>query len=168
MSVILLLGGCATDSTLRPMTVSVRDGLTHRPVPGALVRVTSVHFHFPWPPFQKFDPIAHLASPAVTDENGVGRLGAYVNHPVPVIVTRGGGAPRRVGPRKGAPEREGLSEGMALRGVLRHQKPAKIGVVPEFDTKQVIYLPLKPIRGLPKLNHTGDGEPVERQLALDS
>lgn len=96
MSVILLLGGCATDSTLRPMTVSVRDGLTHRPVPGALVRVTSVHFHFPWPPFQKFDPIAHLASQAVTDENGVARLGAYVNHPMQVIVTREGSAPYRL------------------------------------------------------------------------
>lgn len=96
MSVILLLGGCATDSTLRPMTVSVRDGLTHRPIPGALVRVNSVHFHIPLWSNPKLDCIPHLASQAVTDEKGMARLGAYVNHPMQVIVTREGSAPYRL------------------------------------------------------------------------
>ncbi len=96
MSVILLLGGCSTNSTQRPMTVSVRDGLTHRPIPGALVRVNSVHFHLPLSPPKKFDSIAPLASQAVTDEKGMVRLGAYVNHPMQVIVTREGGAPDRL------------------------------------------------------------------------
>ena len=89
----LLLGGCQASITTRPMTVSVRDSLTHRPVPGALVRVSSVHLHIPQPPYQKFDSIAHLASQAVTDEKGQVRLGAYVNHPMQVIVIREGGAP---------------------------------------------------------------------------
>ncbi len=96
MSVILLLGGCATNSNRRPMTVSVRDGLTHRPIPGALVRVSSVHFYFPLSPPMKLDSIPYLASQAVTDEKGIARLEAYVNHPMQVIVTREGGAPYRL------------------------------------------------------------------------
>ena len=95
MSVILLLGGCSTSSTRRPMTVSVRDGLNHRPIPGALVRVSSVHFHIPLSSNPKFDSIPYLASQAVTDEQGIVRLEAYVNHPMQVIVTREGGAPYR-------------------------------------------------------------------------
>ena len=78
------------------MTVSVRDGLTHRPIPGALVRVSSVHFHIPLSPPKKFDSIPYLASQSVTDENGLVRLEAYVNHPMQVIVTRDGGAPYRL------------------------------------------------------------------------
>ena len=57
---------------------------------------------------------------------------------------------------------------MALRVVLRHQNPAKIRVTLELDTKQVIDLPLEPIRGVPKLNHAVDGEAVERQFAFNS
>ena len=96
MSVILLLGGCATNSNRRTMTVFVRDGLTHRPIPGALVRVSSVHFHVPLWSNPKLDSIPYLASQAVTDEKGMARLGAYENHPMQVIVTREGGAPYRL------------------------------------------------------------------------
>ena len=73
---ILLLGGCSTNSTQRPMTVSVRDGLTHRPIPGALVRVSSVHFHIPLWSNPKLDSIPYLASQAVTDEKGREIMGA--------------------------------------------------------------------------------------------
>lgn len=90
---IVLLGGCQASITTRPMTVSVRDSLTHRPVAGALVRVSSIHLHIPMPPYKKFDSTARLASQAVTDEKGLVRLGAYVNHPMQVIVIREGGAP---------------------------------------------------------------------------
>jgi hypothetical protein len=57
---------------------------------------------------------------------------------------------------------------MALGVVLRHQNAAKVRVVHEFHTKQVVDLPLEPIRGVPKLNHAVDGETVERDLTLDS
>ncbi len=43
----LVASGCATSHTYQPMTVAVRDKLTHEPVGNVIVHARSLHFYVP-------------------------------------------------------------------------------------------------------------------------
>lgn len=83
--------GCSSSSTSRPMTVAVRDKLTHLPVESALVDARTIHFFVPADlPLLGRDAILD-SSPApstrgMTGPDGTVRLDVVLNHPVQIIV----------------------------------------------------------------------------------
>lgn len=107
--VFLLLAatGCASSHTYLPMTVEVRDKLTHEPVAGAVVVARTVHLFLPLSYFLRVelpllgsdpivDPFPPRSAHGTTGEAGTVRLRVIVDHPVHVMVIAAGYDPQVV------------------------------------------------------------------------
>ena len=106
----LLLGAtsaCSSSSTYKPVTVSVRDKLSQRPVSGAVVHARTAHFFVPMgyianedAPLLGREPILDGSPPrsdrGVTGADGNVRLEVIVDHPVQIIVVATGYEPQAV------------------------------------------------------------------------
>lgn len=103
----LLLSACSTSSTYEPVTVSVRDKLSQRPISGAVVHARTVHAFIPMSaiansdvPLMGRDPIIDGSPPrsdsGVTADDGTVRLKVIVDHPVQLIVLAAGYEPQTV------------------------------------------------------------------------
>jgi hypothetical protein len=101
------LGACSSSSTYKPMTVSVRDKLSHQPVSGAVVHARTSHFFVPMgyiankdAPLMGREPILDGSPPrsdeGVTGADGTVRLEVIVDHPVQIIVLAAGYEPQAV------------------------------------------------------------------------
>ncbi|MCH7796858.1 MAG: hypothetical protein IID28_00240 [Planctomycetes bacterium] len=92
----ILLGlGCSRSNTSRPMTVAVRDKLTHLPVESALVDARTLHFFVATDiPLLGRDAILDPSPPAsvrgMTGPDGTVRLNVVQRHPVRIIVVAPG------------------------------------------------------------------------------
>ena len=89
----LLLAGCSSSGTYLPMTVDVRDRISHEPVADALVVARPVHFFIPSADDPILDPEPPATTRAMTDATGAATLEVVVQHPVHVIVTAAGYEP---------------------------------------------------------------------------
>ncbi len=97
----LVASGCATSHTYQPMTVAVRDKLTHEPVGNAIVHARSLHFFVPveLPLLGDgviLDPFPPTSARGVTGDDGTVLLKVIVHHPVQVIVLAAGYDPQVV------------------------------------------------------------------------
>ena len=97
----LLASGCAASHTYKPMTVAVRDKLTHEPVANAFVHARSLHFFVPaeLPLLGQgviLDPFPPASARGVTGDDGTVLLKVIVHHPVQVIVLAAGYDPQVV------------------------------------------------------------------------
>ncbi len=91
----LLASGCGTSHTYQPMTVAVRDKLTHEPVANAFVHARSLHFFVPveLPLLGEgviLDPFPPASARGVTGDDGTVLLKVIVHHPVQVVVLAAG------------------------------------------------------------------------------
>lgn len=94
MLLLVGLSGCASRQPARPLQVAVRDGLTGRPVAGAVVRIRSVHLHLPSYPYPKMDSASPFSVEAITDDEGLVELSVSPGQPLQVIVSQAGSSPQ--------------------------------------------------------------------------
>ena len=92
---VLLAAGCSRSNTSKPMTVAVRDSLTHLPVESALVDARTIHFFVAADiPLLGRDAILDSSPPAsvrgMTGPDGTVRFDVVVQHPVQIIVVAPG------------------------------------------------------------------------------
>ncbi len=84
LALLLLMGiGCSSTGEL---IVSVSDGSTLAPVPGAVVSASSMKFFVPVYPYPQLSPFPVETSDGVTDDQGRVRLAATKDSPMRVSV----------------------------------------------------------------------------------
>jgi hypothetical protein len=94
----LALIGCKTATGVKPVTVEVRDGDTHRPVEGASVLAGTAHLFVPYDPSLTklagwFDRNPRERTFATTDAVGAATLDIVQGCPVKVVIARAGYEP---------------------------------------------------------------------------